>query len=113
MKLSQTERGDIVIITLEGEMVGGPDATQLTETLHDLIEHGKKKVLVDMNQVGWMNSSGLGILIGAVTTLRNHDGELKLMHVTQKPMQLLKITHLDRIFEIFESEALAVDSFEP
>ena len=111
MKLSQKEKEGVVILTLEGEMVGGPDATQLTETLHDLIEQEKKRILVDLKQVDWMNSSGLGILIGAITTVRNSGGDLKLMNLSQKPMQLLKITHLDRVFDIFESEELALASF--
>ncbi|NQT27866.1 STAS domain-containing protein [candidate division KSB1 bacterium] len=111
MKLSQKEKEGVVILTLEGQMVGGPDATQLTETLHDLIEHDKKQILVDLKQIDWMNSSGLGILIGAITTVRNYGGELKLMNLSQKPMQLLKVTHLDRVFDIFDSEELALASF--
>lgn len=109
--MNQNEKGDVIILTLEGEMVGGPAATQLTNTLHDLIEQGKRRILIDMKQVRWMNSSGLGILIGAVTTVRNHGGDLKLLHVSQKPMQLLKITRLDRVFELFESEELAIGSY--
>jgi len=111
MKLSQKEKEGVVILTLEGQMVGGPDATQLTETLHDLIEHDKKQILVDLKQIDWMNSSGLGILIGAITTVRNSGGELKLMNLSQKPTQLLKVTHLDRVFDIFDSEELALASF--
>lgn len=111
MNLSQKEKEGVVVLTLEGEMVGGPAATQLTETLHDLIEQGKKQILVDLKQVDWMNSSGLGILIGAITTVRNSGGDLKLMNLSQKPMQLLKITHLDRVFDIFDSEELALASF--
>lgn len=111
MKLDQKETCGVVVLTLEGDMVGGPDATQLTETLHELIEEGKKQIILDLKHVDWMNSSGLGILIGAITTVRNHGGDLKLMNLGQKPMQLLMITHLDRVFEIFDSEELAVASF--
>ncbi|HDQ45539.1 MAG TPA: anti-sigma factor antagonist [bacterium] len=111
MDFKLRESGDVTVIRLNGDMVGGPDATGLSEKLHELLEAGRKKILIDMECVRWMNSSGLGILIGAVTTVRNHGGELKLLRLGPKPGQLLKITRLDRIFEFFDNEELALDSF--
>ena len=111
MKSSVREKEDVVIITLEGDMVGGPDATLLSEKLRDLIEGGKNKIIVDMEKVDWMNSSGLGILIGSLTTVRNSGGDLKLIHLKKKLKELLRITKLRRVFEVFEDESEAVGSF--
>lgn len=105
------QSGEVTVIRVKGEMVGGPDATSLSEKLHDLLDANKKQILIDLESVNWMNSSGLGILIGAVTTVRNQGGELKLLHLGSKPRQLLKITRLDRVFEIFDSEEVAIASF--
>jgi anti-sigma B factor antagonist len=111
MKFDLREKNGVVIITIEGKMVGGPDATLLSEKLHECIEAGKKLVLVDMAKVDWMNSSGLGILIGGLSTVRGRGGSLKLLHVGKKPRELFAITKLDRIFEMHDEEESALASF--
>ncbi len=111
MKFDIRERRGVVVIALDGEMVGGPDATVLTEKLHDLIDSGKNRIVVDLACVDWMNSSGLGILIGGLTTVRNSGGELKLLNLPKKIQGLLKVTKLDRVFEVFENEGEVVGSF--
>jgi anti-sigma B factor antagonist len=111
MKFSVRERKNVVIIQLDGEMVGGPDAALLSEKLRDLIESGQNKIIVDMAMVDWMNSSGLGILIGGLTTVRNSGGDLRLLHLAKKLEELLRITKLQRVFEIFNDEGQAVASF--
>jgi anti-sigma B factor antagonist len=111
MKFDLREKSGVVIITIEGKMVGGPDATLLSEKLHECIEAGKKRVLVDMAKVDWMNSSGLGILIGGLSTVRNRGGSLKLLNVGKKPRELFAITKLDRIFEMHDDEEAALASF--
>jgi anti-sigma B factor antagonist len=111
MKFDLREKSGVVIISIEGKMVGGPDATLLSEKLHEYIENGKKRFLVDMAKVDWMNSSGLGILIGGLSTVRGRGGSLKLLLVGRKPRELFEITKLDRIFEMHEEEDAAVASF--
>ena len=111
MKFDIQEKKDVVMITLDGEMIGGPDATRLAENFRDLIEQGKKKLIVDMGQVSYINSSGLGILIGGLTTIRNKGGELKLLRLEKRMRELLRITKLDCVFEVFESEEEAIASF--
>ena len=111
MKFDLREKNGVVIITVEGKMVGGPDATLLSEKLHEYIENRKNRFLVDMAKVDWKNSSGLGILIGGLSTVRNRGGNLKLLHVGKKPRELLEITKLDRIFEMHEEEEAAIASF--
>jgi len=111
MKLSDSEKDGIAILEPKGKIMGGPDATLLHDKLHELIESGKKKVVIDLSKVEWMNSTGLGILISSLTTLRNSQGELKLANVTDKIQSLLTITKLVTVFEAFDSIDDAVKSF--
>jgi len=91
--------------------MGGPDATVLHDRLHELIDQNKKKVVIDLAKVDWMNSTGLGILIAGLTTLRDNQGELKLACVTDKIQSLLTITKLITVFEAHETVDAAVASF--
>lgn len=112
MKFDFRKIDDVQIIIINGEMVGGPDATLLSEKIREYIDRGENKIIIDMKNVNWMNSSGLGILIGGLSTVRNHGGDLKLIHLRKKPQELLKITKLDKVFQIFEREDEALASFE-
>lgn len=111
MKFTSQEKGDVVIIVLEGRMLGGPDASLLSDTLRDFVNESKNRIVLNMVHVDWMNSSGLGILIAGLTTVRNSGGDLKLIRLTKKVKELLRMTKLDRVFEIFENEDEAVGSF--
>ena len=111
MKLTTREDKGIAILEPKGKIMGGPDATLLHDKLHELISQGKKKVVIDLAKVDWMNSTGLGILISGLTTMRNNGGELKLANVTEKIQSLLTITKLITVFETFDSVDQAVASF--
>ena len=111
MKLTSREEGGVVILEPKGKIMGGPDATVLHDQLHDYIAQDKKKVVIDLSKVEWMNSTGLGILISGLTTLRNNGGELKLANVTDKIESLLTITKLITVFENYENVEDAVKSF--
>ncbi len=111
MDLNSYEKDDVAVLEPAGKIMGGPDATVLHEKLHDLIEQGKKKVVIDLSRVEWMNSTGLGILISGLTTLKNNNGELKLVNVTEKIQSLLKITKLFGVFESYDSVEDAVKAF--
>lgn len=111
MKLTDREQNGIVILSPKGKIMGGPDASLLQDKLYEFIEQNKKKVIVDLSEVDWMNSTGLGILISSYTTLRNNDGMLKLANVTDKIQSLLTITKLVTVFEAFNSVDEAIDSF--
>ena len=111
MKFHDEKKGDIVLLTLEGDMIGGPAAARLSEKLRDLCDHDMRKILVDMKQIEWMNSSGLGTLIASLTTIRNCGGGFKLLNLSEKVRELLVITKLDRVFEIFDDEGEATASF--
>ena len=111
MKLTHREMDGVIILEPKGKIMGGPDATVLHDMLHDFIDQKKKKVVIDLSKVEWMNSTGLGILISGLTTLRNNGGELKLACVTEKIESLLTITKLITVFENYDSVEDAVKSF--
>jgi anti-sigma B factor antagonist len=110
MKTKLVEKYNAVVIELKGNVMGGEDTKEFTETLHKLIEEGKKNIIVDLSAVKFMNSSGLGMLISGLTTMKRADGHLKLANVTDKIESLLIITKLITIFESYESVDEAIKS---
>lgn len=92
--------------------MGGPDAVSLNEKLHELIEQGKTNIVVNLSKVKFMNSSGLGMLIGALTTMRKSGGDLRIANATDKIESLLVITKLITVFKHYKSLDAAIKSFE-
>ena len=84
MKYDVSERYGCVIFSLKGNIMGGPDAEKFREELHTLIEAGKTEVIIDLGKVKFMNSSGLGILIGGLSTMRNAGGDLRICQADKK-----------------------------
>ncbi|KAA3635209.1 MAG: anti-sigma factor antagonist [Calditrichaeota bacterium] len=111
MKLTEREQDGVIVLEPKGKIMGGPDASLLHDKLYEFIEQDKKKFVVDLKDVEWMNSTGLGIIISGFTTLRNSDGKLKLANVTEKIQSLLVITKLQGVFEAFDSVDEAIQSF--
>jgi len=111
MKIKTSEKYEAVIIELKGNVMGGDDTKNFNELLHKLIEEDKKQIVVDLSGVKFMNSSGLGMLIGGLTTIKKSDGQLKLACVTDKIESLLIITKLITIFESFDTVDDAVKTF--
>lgn len=112
MSFNVSERYNCVIIEFKGNVMGGPDAVSLNEQLHELIENEKTNVLVNLEKVKFMNSSGLGMLIGALTTMRKAGGDLRIANATDKIESLLIITKLISVFKHYKSLDEAVASFE-
>ena len=111
MKLSSEERGPVIILKPKGKILGGPDATVLKDQLQTFIDRGKTRVVIDLADVDYMNSTGLGILISTLTTLRKANGELKLANVTEKIQSLLTITKLVTVFDDYDNVEEAVAAF--
>ena len=111
MKLNDREQDGVIILEPKGKIMGGPDASLLHDKLYEFIELDKKNIVVDLAQVEWMNSTGLGILISSFTTLRSNGGMLKLANVTDKIQSLLTITKLVSVFEPHDSVEEAIKSF--
>ncbi len=111
MKIKVIDQDGVTVLQLNGKIMGGPDATVINDKLHELVESGKTKIVADLAKVNWMNSSGLGILISGLTTIRNAGGDLKLSDVTDRIHSLLMITKLLTVFETFETTEEAIQSF--
>lgn len=99
----------VTVIRLEGDALGGPDGRQLHDVLRELPSEERKCVVADLEGIRLMNSSGLGMLIGAHTTVRNGGGELVLAGPGERVEGLLEITRLDQVFRVFESVEEAVE----
>jgi len=112
MNYSVDERYNSVVITLKGNIMGGPDGAKLLDSLHELKEQGKKNVVVDLAKVKFMNSSGLGMLISGMTTMRNAGGDLRLANPADRIQSLLIITKLITVFKHYDSVEAAAESYE-
>jgi anti-sigma B factor antagonist len=111
MDIQQREHDGIQILELSGKIMGGPDASTINDKLHTLVEAGQTKIVADLSQVNWMNSSGLGILISALTTMRNAGGELKVAAATEKIKNLLTITKLSKVIKLYDTVNDAIVDF--
>jgi len=112
VRIQSKELDGIVTLHLQGKLMGGPDADTFRKTICGLLEGGKKRVIVDLKGVNWVNSTGVGILISGYTTLRRSGGDMKLVHVSEKIQSILYVTKLNLIFECFDSEGEAIASFD-
>lgn len=111
MKTKISERYSAVVIELKGNVMGGEDTKEFNDMLHKMIDEGKKNIVVDLHDVKFMNSSGLGMLIGGLTTVKKSEGTFRLSRVTDKIESLLIITKLITIFETYKTVEEAVASF--
>ena len=102
--------GGVVVLNLAGKIMGGEETTLFHGKLHELIQSGKKKIVVDLKAVEWMISVGLGMLISALTTVKNAEGRLVLANITNIE-SILAMTRLITVFEHFDSREAAVASF--
>ncbi len=112
MKLFERQDNEVTVLEFKGNIMGGQDGTIFYDKLQDLIKQNRKKVVLDLSKVDWINSRGLGILISGLTTMRNNDGKLKLAAVAEKVKSLLTLTRLITAFEDYDTVEEAVGSFE-
>ena len=111
MKASNRQVGDVTIVDLSGRITLGEGSVVLRETVQDLISKSKNKILLNLGDVTYIDSSGIGELVSAFTSVRNKGGQLKLLKLTKKVHDLLQITKLYTVFDIRDDEAAAVQSF--
>jgi anti-sigma B factor antagonist len=111
MELKTSEDGDITILTVVGDLVIGEAETTFKKTVTRLLEEGRVNLLVDMAGVGFLDSSGLGALVRALTLAQKEGGQAKLVHAGPQVLKLLQMTKLDSVFEIHEDLEAAVSSF--
>ena len=102
---------DIVIVRPEGKIMGGDETSVLCDTLRQLMNEGVMKIIMDFEQVTWINSAGIGVIMGCFTTIRRMGGNMKFSGPSEKVKYYLQITKLNTVFEIFDTCQLAIDSF--
>ena len=111
MKTSTRQVDGVTIVDLSGRITLGEGSVVLRDTIRDLLSKGSKKLLLNLAEVTYIDSSGIGELVSAFTTVRNQGGELKLLNLTKKVHDLLQITKLYTVFDVKDDEASAVVSF--
>ncbi len=111
MKSSTRQVDGVTIVDLSGRITLGEGSVVLRDTVRDLLSKGQKKILLNLGDVNYIDSSGIGELVSAYTTAKNQGGELKLLNLTKKVHDLLQITKLYTVFDVKDDEAGAVKSF--
>jgi anti-sigma B factor antagonist len=111
LKVATRMEGGVAVITLSGRLVGGPDADEVREAVRERIEAGTRRVLVDIGEVTWINSTGLGILITARAIAAGAGAALKLSRVSHRVRQLFMVTRLHQVFDAYETNEEALRSF--
>ncbi len=112
LKAENRQVDGVTVVDLSGRIVLGEATTTLREALQNLVSQVQKKILLNLGDVSYIDSSGLGALVGGYTTLTGQSGQLKLLNLTNKVQDLLQITKLLTVFEVFSDEATAVQSFK-
>jgi anti-sigma B factor antagonist len=111
MTTSTRQIGSVTIVDIRGRIVLGEESAALRELVCDLLSKGHKNIVFNLGDVNYIDSSGLGNLVGAFTSVRKQEGELKLLNLTNKVHDLMQITRLYTVFDIMDDEAVAVKSF--
>ncbi len=111
MKISTRQVDGVAILDMSGRITLGEGSVQLRDAVRDLLSKGQKHILLNLADVNYIDSSGIGELVSAFTTMRNQGGELKLLKLTKKVHDLLQITKLVTVFDIKDDEAEAIASF--
>jgi len=112
LNISERHVGDVTILDMDGKITIGEGSVALRTTIRRLLEEGKKKILLNLAKVGYIDSSGIGELVSSYTAINKEGGELKLLNLTQKLQDLLTITKLLTVFDVYESEEEALASFK-
>jgi anti-sigma B factor antagonist len=111
VKMSSRQVGDVTVVDASGRITLGEGASVFRDMIRDLAAKGDKKILVNLADVSYIDSSGIGEMVSSFTTVTNHGGQLKLLSLTKRVKDLLQITKLYTVFEVFEDESSAVRSF--
>jgi len=111
MKSSTRQVDGVTIFDLSGRITLGEGSVVLRDSVRDLLSKAHKKILLNLGDVNYIDSSGIGELVSAYTTSKNQGGELKLLNLTKKVHDLLQITKLYTVFDVKDDEATAVKSF--
>jgi anti-sigma B factor antagonist len=111
MTITENKHGRVTVISLKGNLLGEPETTVLRETVRRLTEHDELCIVLDLASLKAINSTGLGVLVTALTSLRKRNGDLLLARLSDKVHSLMMITHLVRVFKMYDTVERAVASF--
>ena len=111
INISERQAGDVTVLDLEGKVTIGEGSVTLRNAIRRLLGEGKNKILLNLAGVGYIDSSGIGELVSSFTAVKKEGGTLKLLNLTQKIQDLLAITKLLTVFDVYDSEADALSSF--
>ena len=112
LTISERQVGDVTVLDMDGKITIGEGSVALRTAIRRLLEEGKKKILLNLAKVGYIDSSGIGELVSSFTAIGKENGQLKLLNLTQKLQDLLTITKLLTVFDVYESEDEALASFK-
>ena len=112
LRVEEREAGDVTILILAGEILLDDGDLVFRKLIHDLVEKGRVKVLVDLAGVTYIDSSGVGMMAAKLKTVRDKGGDIRLMNLTSRGQRLLSLLKLRSTFETFDDETLALRSFE-
>jgi anti-sigma B factor antagonist len=112
MEISERNAGNVTVLNVTGKITLGVGDTILKDKLHSLLHQGRKDVLLNLGQVQYVDSAGLGAIVAAYTTMTREGGSLKLVSVTKRLQDLLTITKLLTVFDTFDSEEEALRSYK-
>lgn len=111
LNIRERQAGDVTILDMDGRITIGEGSVALRSAIRRLLEEGKKKILLNLGGVGYIDSSGIGELVSSFTAINKEGGQLKLLNLTQKLQDLLAITKLLTVFDVYEAEAEALNSY--
>ena len=112
MRIERQDVDGIAVLALSGKMIGGEDAGILRSAVAELVEQKASKVLVDLSEVPWMNSSGIGFLVSAYVSLRNAGAHVRFLNLNERVRSILAITKVVTVFESYSSREEALASFQ-
>ena len=111
VKLNTRQIGDVSVVDVAGRITLGEGSSTLRDSVREMVSKGQKKILLNLGEVSYIDSSGIGELVSAFTTVTNGGGQLKLLNLTKRVRDLLQITKLYTVFDVHDSEVSAIRSF--
>lgn len=111
LKINVRESGNVVILDLNGRITIGEEAASLRDTIKEHLDNGQKNILLNLAEVSYIDSTGLGQFVGSFATVTSRGGQLKLLNLQKKLQELMQITKLITVFETYTNESAAVRSF--
>jgi len=111
MRFKTTQQGDVTVLAISGKIMGGPDRDRFYDEIKRLINDDRRKILLDLGKVPWINSTGLGILISGYASLKRADGRMMICNVNDRVLSLFYTAQLHDIFETHETKDAALEAF--